>query len=90
MAASLLERVPVQDITEQAREARPGPAIANVLAVVLVGIGWLAARLLSGLWLAAAWVFVAVRQGWREGRSAAWTDSVNARRRARAERAGPR
>jgi hypothetical protein len=32
---------------------------------VLFAIGWLTCRVLSVLWLIAAWTFVATREGWR-------------------------
>jgi len=80
-------------ITAQARQAAPGAVLAGVLAAVLVGAGWLAARSLGGLWLAGAWCVIAVREGWREGRSPEWADHVAGRaerRGARAGRAGAR
>lgn len=71
MAASLLERIPVEEITVQAREARPGRAALTVVAAVLFGAGWLAARLLTGAWLALVWSGTAVRVGWQAGRAEA-------------------
>ena len=90
---SIAERVQVEHISEQARQARPGRAVATVLVTVLLGSGWLAARSLSVLWLGTAWCAIAVRQGWREGRSPEWAAHVASRqeaRRARAGRPGPR
>jgi hypothetical protein len=93
VAASLLERIPVAEITEQARQAHPGRAALTVVAAVLLGAGWLAARTLNVLWLGAAWMAIAVREGWRDGRSPEWAAHVarkqDAQRRARAGRAGP-
>lgn len=93
MAASLLERVPVEGITAQARQVRFWQTIGAVLATVLLGSGFLAARLVSTLWLGTAWCAVAVRAGWREGRSPEWAAAVARRqesRRVRAGRTGPR
>ena len=92
MASTLPGRVQVDRITGQAREARPGRAAAAAAAFVLVGAGFVLARACAGLWLGLAWSFIAVRQGWREGRTRAWQDAVTAReeRRVRAGRAGPR
>ena len=93
MAASLLERVPVDGITAQARQVRFWRTVGVALASVLLGAGFLAARALSGLWLGTAWFAVAVRAGWREGRSPEWSAAVQRRqeqRRIRAERTGPR
>lgn len=69
MAASLLEQVPVDAITAQARQVRFGRVALTVIAAVLFGIGWLTARLFGALWLALAWTGVAVREGWRAGRT---------------------
>jgi hypothetical protein len=90
---SIAERVPVEQISEQARQARPGVAVAAVVASVLLGVGFLAARSLSVLWLGTAWCAIAVREGWREGRSSEWAAHVARKqdaRRARAGRPGPR
>ena len=88
---SIAERVPAERISREARDARPGVAAATALATVLVGAGWLAARLMTGLWLGAAWCFIAVREGWREGRSPEWAAHVAVRqqRRVRAGHPGP-
>ena len=86
---SIAERVPLDQITGQARAARPGRAVGTVLSVLLVGAGWLAARLMTGLWLGLAWCFIAVREGWRDGRSPEWAAHVAARQQRRA-RAGQR
>ena len=67
MAVTLAERVPVDQISAQARQARPGRAVLTVIAAVFFGLGWCAAR---GV-LAVSWSCVAVREGWREGRRAA-------------------
>lgn len=80
MAATLLDRAAVDRIGRQAREASPGRAAATVVVSVLFGLGWLLARLLGALWLAAAWGGIAVREGWRAGRSAEWQAAVTARR----------
>lgn len=64
MAASLLERVPVDGITAQARQVHFWRMVLTVVTAVLFGVGWLAAS----VWLAACWSAVAVREGWRECR----------------------
>lgn len=85
-----LERIDLGRIGEQAREARPGRTVATVVAWLLVGAGFVAARLAGWLWLALAWCAVAVREGWRDGRSESWARHVTEReqRRARAGRPG--
>jgi hypothetical protein len=93
MAASLLERVPVDGITAQARQVRFWRTVGSALAWLLLALGFVTARLLSTLWLGAAWCAVAVRAGWREGRSPEWAASAERRqdqRRIRAGRTGPR
>ena len=62
---TLTERIPLDDITEQAQQVRPGRAALTVVAAVLFGIGWIAARVFAVVWLAAMWCGVAVREGWR-------------------------
>ncbi len=65
MTTSVLDRVPVDQITEQAQQVRPGRAALTVIAAVLFGLGWIVARVFAVLWLAAMWCGVAVREGWR-------------------------
>ncbi len=67
MATALLERIPVEEIGVQARQARPGRAVLTVIAAVFFGLGWCAAKSV----LAVSWACVAVREGWREGRRGA-------------------
>jgi uncharacterized membrane protein YdjX (TVP38/TMEM64 family) len=71
MALSLTEHIAVEEITAQAREVHFWRTVLTVIAAVLFGLGWITAKVLSGLWLGLAWSFVAVREGWREGRRSA-------------------
>lgn len=64
-AASLLDRFPVEEITQEARDIHPGRTLLTWVAALLFGVGWVAYKTCAVLWLAAAWVFVAVRKGWR-------------------------
>ncbi len=68
MTTSVLDRVPVDAITEQARQVKFWRTALTVIAGVLFGAGWLTAKGFGVLWLASAWCAVAVREGWREGR----------------------
>ena len=68
MTTTLLDRVPVDEITARAREARPGRVALTVLAAVLFGAGWAAAKSLSLAWLGVSWCFTAARLGWRDAR----------------------
>ena len=65
MTTSVLDRVPVDEITEQAQQVKPGRAALTVVAAVLFGLGWVTARVFAVLWLAVMWCGVAVREGWR-------------------------
>lgn len=68
MTTTLLDRVPVDQITEQARAAKPGRVALTVLAGVLFGAAWLVAKAWGALWLGVSWCFTAARLGWREAR----------------------
>lgn len=58
----LTERLPVQEITAQAREVKFGVTVLTGIAWVLIMFG----RLLGYLWLIPVWTFLAVRTGWRD------------------------
>jgi hypothetical protein len=61
---SITQRIPLDEITVQARQVRFSRVLLTVLAALFFGIGWLAGRLFLGV----AWCAVAVRTGWQEGR----------------------
>ena len=65
---AVLERVPVDRITAEARAIAPGRALLTLLAGLLYGIGWVAAKTLAVVWLATAWSFAAVKVGWIDAR----------------------
>jgi hypothetical protein len=67
-STTLLDRIPVDEISERAREAKPGRTALTVIAGVLFGLGWVTAKTLGTLWLAVAWCVTAARLGWREAR----------------------
>ena len=83
---TVLERVPLDRIDERARAADPGRAAATVIAAVLFGLGWLAARALSIMWAGVAWSASAVAEGWAQGRSAGWARHAAGRQEARSGR----
>jgi hypothetical protein len=64
MTTDVLARVPVDEITAQAREARPGRTALTLIAAVLFGLGWLVAKVFAVAWLALTWSWTAVRLGW--------------------------
>ena len=64
MTTTLLDRVPVDEITARAREVKPGRTVLTLIAAVLFGMGWVAARVFAVLWLAFTWSWAAVSVGW--------------------------
>ena len=64
----LLDTQRLDEVTERARKVEFRRTFLTVLAGMLFGVGWLAARVLGGVWLGVVWVAVAVKVGWVEGR----------------------
>lgn len=62
---AVLERVPVERISVEARDVHLGRVLLTVFAALFFGIGWVAAK----TFLAVAWCGVAVKVGWQEARS---------------------
>lgn len=71
MAVTWVDRVPVERITAEARQVSFWRTVLRVLAGMLFGLGWLAAKTVAVLWLAVAWSATAVRLGWQEARRGA-------------------
>ncbi|WP_406168895.1 hypothetical protein [Streptomyces sp. NBC_00996] len=65
------DRVPVEEISERARQVKFWRTCLTVLAGLLFGLGWLAAKAFAVLWLAVVWSATAVKVGWQEGRRGA-------------------
>lgn len=61
---AVLDRVPVQRISTEARQVRFGRTVLTVIAALFYVVGWLVAK----AWLAVAWCATAVRVGWQEAR----------------------
>jgi uncharacterized membrane protein YedE/YeeE len=68
MTTSVLDRVPVESITAQAKQVRFWRTVLTLVAGLLFGLGWVVAKAFAVGWLAGAWVFVAARAGFRAGR----------------------
>jgi hypothetical protein len=66
---AVLDRVPVDRITVEARDIQVGRTVVTLLAALLYVIGWVAAKLFTAVWFAVAWSAVAVKVGWKEGRA---------------------
>lgn len=62
---TLAERIPVDEISEQAKHAKPGRTLLTLVAGLLFGLGWAAAKLFAVAWLALCWSWTAVRVGWQ-------------------------
>jgi hypothetical protein len=62
MAASLLDRIPVEDITAQARQVRFGETLLRLILFLLISLG----KTAGYAWLVPVWCALAVREGWRE------------------------
>lgn len=67
---AITERIDTSSITAQARAVRFLPTMLALIAFLLIGAGKLAYRTIGLIWLAGAWTFCAVRQGWREAKLA--------------------
>jgi len=61
----ITDRVPVGEISRQAREVRFGATVLAAVTGVLFGAGWLVAKGFALGWLAFAWSATAVRLGWQ-------------------------
>ena len=58
----------VDRITVEARQIHLGRAALTAVAAVLYGLGWLAAKAVIAVVLAAVWCAAAVRVGWADAR----------------------
>lgn len=83
MATRLLERVPMQRISEQAQPIHIGRLLLTLLVGVLYALGWLAANIVIGLGIALGWAVAAVRTGWQDAYQSS-ADRADRRQRARA------
>jgi hypothetical protein len=59
---AVLERVPVDSITEQARQVQFGRTVLALVAFLLICAG----RVAGYVWLVPVWCALAVREGWRD------------------------
>lgn len=60
----MLDRVPVDDITERARQVDFSRVLLTLLALIPFLVGWLA----GSLFMAVAWTGAAVKAGWMQAR----------------------
>lgn len=78
--ATVLGRVPLDEINAQSRDVRFGRALRTAIAAVFYGLGWASHKVLGGTlygigwaaakaWAAVAWAALAVKVGWVDARS---------------------
>lgn len=65
---AVLDAVPLDRITAEARQVHFGRTVLTLLAAVLFGIGWTVAKVFGVVWLTLAWTATAVKVGWVEAR----------------------
>lgn len=65
---TMLDRVPVQRITTEAREVHFRRTALTLLAGLFWSLGWSVGKAFTAVWLALAFVAVAVRIGWSDAR----------------------
>jgi hypothetical protein len=58
----VLERVPLDEITAQARQVRFGETLLRLIIFLLISVG----KAAGYGWLVPVWCALAVREGWRE------------------------
>lgn len=64
----LQDRVPIDVITADARQADPGRAAQAVLGGLIFGIAWLVAKVFVVAFRSLAWCASAAKMGWRSAR----------------------
>jgi hypothetical protein len=72
LVTTVLRRVPVERISEQAREIRVGRLLLTLAAGLLFALGWLVGAVFRAL----VWCAVAVKVGWQDGRKARRHDAA--------------
>lgn len=65
---AVLDRVPVEDIRTRAAEIDPMKVALTLLALPLLMIGFVAAKVWLVLWSITSWSLAAVQVGWVEAR----------------------
>lgn len=61
----MLQQATLDQIREQARTLTPLRTLLTLLASVLFGVGWVAAKTLGTVWLGLTWAYAAVVVGWK-------------------------
>ena len=70
--AKVLERVPVDKISAEARQIHFARTVLTMITAVLYSGGWVLGKIVNGvrgLWMVfVAWPYAAVKVGWKEAR----------------------
>ena len=70
---AITDRIPVAEISRQARRVRFGQTALAIITGVLFGAGWLIAKAFTVLWLVLAWGATSVKLGWQQAQTRAAT-----------------
>lgn len=65
---AVLDRVPVDRISAEAKDIHFWRTVLTGIAGLLYGLGWITAKTFTVLWLAMVWVGAAVKVGWQDAR----------------------
>lgn len=76
MANHILDRVPVERISDQASRIQFSQVVLTILAALFYAVGWTAGKVFTvaqivlwGLWTGITWSVAAVRVGWTDART---------------------
>jgi hypothetical protein len=64
----MLDRVPVERISREARQIQFRRVLLTLFAGLFFAVGWSVAKMFGVLWLAVAWSAAAVKVGWQDAR----------------------
>lgn len=67
---TVLDFVPVERISEQARQAQFGRTIRVLIAALFYGLGWITSKTCVAAWAAVAFSAAAIKTGWVDARPA--------------------
>ena len=59
--------VDIERISREAARVQFRRVLLTIIASLLYGLGWLAAKFFVVIWRALVWSFVAVKLGWQDG-----------------------
>jgi hypothetical protein len=65
MTTQVLDRIPVEQISERARQFRFGRFVAALITAPLIAAGWLAAKTVPQVWHGIKCLYAAAEYGWQ-------------------------